>query len=77
MLFSNGVEHSTKEFGRLSNVKYIDSSSRFQLKTRSEYNKQFAHIYAKRLNGMRSLLHEKAKEKWGKYQINSSIIFNN
>lgn len=69
MLFpsENSFKHSENGFQRLSTVKFTDNSERFQLKERkTDYSKQFAHIYARRLDQMRPLLAEKAKEKWGK-----------
>lgn len=68
MLFphENSVKLSKDEFVRLSTVKYVNSSERFQLtEKKNDYSKQFAHIYARRLDQMRPLLHKKAVEKWG------------
>lgn len=69
MLFpSESSQNATKnEFQRLSTAKFHDSSDRFQMKEkRADYSKQFAHIYARRLDQMRPLLTQKALEKWGK-----------
>lgn len=55
----------SSEFRRLTTMKYIDTSKRFQLKNKRDYSKQFAHIYARRLEQMRPLLMKKAHEKWG------------
>lgn len=70
MLFSseNSIKQTKDDFQRLSTVKFVDSSVRFQLKEKkSDYSRQYAHIYGQRLNQMRPLLHAKAAEKWGKY----------
>lgn len=69
MLFPDDeyCQKSDNGFARAPNHKFTDSSERFTLKTRMDYQKQFAHIYSRRLNEMRSLLTEKAIEKWGKY----------
>lgn len=64
MIFSNENHRSGDDFKRLS-VKYEDSSKRFQLQTKSDYSKQYAHIYAARLNEMRELLTQCARDKWG------------
>lgn len=69
MLFpnENSVKKTKDEFQRLSTVEFNDSSQRFQMKEHQmDFNKQFAHIYARRLDQMRPLLGDKAKEKWGK-----------
>lgn len=69
MLFpnENSVKKSKDEFERLTTLKYVDSSDRFKLKeTKNDYSKQFAHIYARRLDQMRPLLTQKARKKWGK-----------
>lgn len=73
MLFPNEnyAKNSKDEFQRLTTLKYVDSSDRFQFKERkADYSKQFAHIYSKRLDQMRPLLTKKAIEKWGKEIIN-------
>lgn len=69
MLFPDDkyCQKSENGFARAPNHKFTDSSERFTLKTRMDYQKQFAHIYSRRLNEMRLLLTEKAIEKWGKY----------
>lgn len=69
MLFPNdeNIQNSTNEFKRLSSVKFKDSSERFQLKSRLDYNKQFSHIYSVRLQEMRPLLAERATQKWGNF----------
>lgn len=72
MLFpaESSVNKTKDEFRRLSTVKFHSSSERFQLKeNKNDYSKQFAHIYARRLDQMRPLLTEKALEKWGKQII--------
>lgn len=68
MIFSDGKSVSTPKdgFKRLDTVKYTNLSQRFCFKAKNDYTKQFAHIYANRLNSMRDLLTEKAIEKWGK-----------
>ncbi|XP_031618741.1 DNA polymerase delta small subunit isoform X2 [Contarinia nasturtii] len=73
MLFSNenSIKKTTDNYQRLSTATFVDSSVRFQLKDKkTDYSKQFAHIYAQRLDQMRPLLQAKAAEKWGdKYPI--------
>ncbi|XP_055302693.1 DNA polymerase delta subunit 2 isoform X2 [Sitodiplosis mosellana] len=73
MLFpsENSIKKSIDEFQRLSTAKYAESSKRFQLtEKKTDYSKQFAHIYSRRLEQMRPLLMQKSSEKWGdKYQI--------
>lgn len=69
MLFPNEtiVEHPENGFQRLSTVKFRDSSKRFKLQEiKTDYTKQFAHIYARRLDQMRPLIEAKSIEKWGK-----------
>lgn len=76
MLFPNekSKKLSKDEFHRLSSTKFDNSSQRFQMKEKkSDYSKQFAHIYAHRLDQMRPLIHEKATEKWGKFVIEPSL----
>lgn len=71
MLFpsENSVKKSNEEFHRLSTVKYVESSKRFQLnEKKTDYSKQFAHIYSRRLEQMRPLLMQRAIEKWGEYE---------
>lgn len=68
MLFPNEttIKHSDNDFERLSTVKFRDSSQRFKLLyMQTDYSKQFAHIYARRLEQMRPLLEAKSIEKWG------------
>lgn len=67
MIFPNEIysNRSAGDFKRLS-VKYEDLSKRFQFQTKNDYSKQYAHIYAARLNEMRELLTHRAKDKWGK-----------
>lgn len=67
MLFPNdeNLQSSTTGFERTSNHKFKDASARFTVGAGIDYQKQFAHIYSKRLNEMRPLLAEKATEKWG------------
>lgn len=66
MLFSDvdNLNRSCDNYKRLS-VKYEDLSKRFQFQTKNDYSKQYAHIYAARLNEMRALLTQRAKDKWG------------
>lgn len=66
MLFpdDNLCSKNENEFKRLT-VNFVDSSDRFQLKSQTDYSKQFCHIYASRLREMRQLLAEKAEKKWG------------
>lgn len=71
MLFPN--ETTTKQCGndfeRLSTVEFGDSSKRFRLlDMQTDYGKQYAHIYARRLDQMRPLLEAKSIEKWGLYK---------
>lgn len=75
MIFSNETHtnRSEDEFKRLS-VKYEDLSKRFQFQTKNDYSKQYAHIYAARLNEMRDLLTQRATDKWGTLFL---IIFSN
>lgn len=71
MLFpnENSIKRTKEEFQRLSTIKYAESSKRFQLNgKKTDYSKQFAHIYSNRLEQMRPLLQQKAVEKWGEYQ---------
>lgn len=49
-------------------VSYKDTSDRFKFTSRSDYSKQFAHIYASRLSEMRDLLTLSVEKKWGKYR---------
>lgn len=64
MLFPNDKPGRNEDFKRLS-VRHHDGSSRFLFHTKSDYSKQFAHIYASRLNEMRGLLAERVTAKWG------------
>lgn len=48
-------------------VPFEDTSDRFKFNSQNDYSKQFAHIYASRLQQMRGLLAERCKEKWGQY----------
>lgn len=75
MLFSNEntINRSDDDFKRLS-VKYEDLSKRFQFQTIKDYSKQFAHIYAARLNEMRELLTQRAREKWGTSLIWMALV---
>lgn len=66
---SNGFERSTKSI-------FKDSSERFTVKSRMDYQKQFSHIYSNRLSEMRPLLTEKAVEKWGKYMFKEHFLLN-
>lgn len=60
------VQLSDNDLERLSTVKFCDSSKRFKfLEMQTDYTKQFAHIYARRLDQMRPLLEAKSVEKWG------------
>lgn len=64
--YENSIKNSKDEFKRLSTVEYVESSKRFHLNgKKTDYSKQFAHIYSKRLEQMRPLLNQKAVEKWG------------
>lgn len=69
MLFPNETptkQQSGNDFKRLSTVKFDDASKRFKLfDIQTDYSKQFAHIYARRLDQMRPLLEAKSIEKWG------------
>lgn len=69
MLFPSDkyLNSSSNGFERAANSIFKDSSERFTVKSRIDYQKQFAHIYSKRLTEMRPLLAEKVYEKWGKY----------
>lgn len=66
MIFSNENDSHqlAVDFKRLS-VEYEDLSKRFQFQTKNDYSKQYAHIYAARLNKMRELLTHCANDKWG------------
>lgn len=66
MLFSEAAQDPSAELIRPTDVKYSDCSMRFKLKAKFDYSKQYAHIYAKRLDEMRPLLHERVTVKWGK-----------
>lgn len=68
MLFQSEISQNPENFKRLS-IKYVNCSDRFKLQSNTDYTKQFAHLYAKRLNEMRSLLTNKINEKWGKYAM--------
>lgn len=73
MLFPNEAtaKRSGNDFERLSSVEFTDSSNRFKLLYKqTDYGKQFAHIYARRLDQMRPLLEAKSIEKWGLYKSN-------
>lgn len=50
---------------------YKDLSSTFQLKD-INYRRQFAHIYAHRLEQMKDVLFDKIQQKWG---INILLLF--
>lgn len=67
MLFPNdeNLRNSANGFERTSNHKFKDASERFTLGSGTDYQKQYSHIYSRRLNEMRPLLAEKATEKWG------------
>lgn len=75
MLFSNEIDsnRSGDDFKRLS-VKYEDLSKRFHFQTKNDYSKQYAHIYATRLNDMRGLLTQRARDKWGTSLISMYFI---
>lgn len=66
MLFAETTQDPNLELSRLTDVKYSDCSMRFKLKAKSDYSKQYAHIYAKRLDELRPLLLERVAKKWGK-----------
>lgn len=69
MLFENEILHNHEnEFKRLS-INYVNCSDRFKLQSNTDYTKQFAHLYSKRLNEMRPLLTNRIQEKWGKVSI--------
>ncbi|KAM4748117.1 DNA polymerase delta subunit 2 [Rhinophrynus dorsalis] len=51
-------------FTRVSNKCYSNCSKGFQLGERS-FTRQYAHIYATRLQQMRPLLEERARQRWG------------
>lgn len=62
------IKQTKDDFQRLSSVKFRDSSERFKLyEIQTDYTKQYAHIYARRLDQMRPLLEAKSIEKWGMY----------
>lgn len=52
-----------REYSRLS-CEYQDNMERFRFERHNDYSKQFAHIYASRLEQMRNLLTERVKAKW-------------
>lgn len=61
--------------GKLTEVKYTrpecafcDLSQRFTLADRT-FNRQYASFYCARYNAARSILEERAKEKWGKLKV--------
>lgn len=68
MLFpeDNLVNISDKDYKRLI-VDYKNGSERFRFKSKTDYSKQFAHIYASRLREMRQLMTDRVKEEWGKF----------
>lgn len=66
MLFSEAAQDPRVGLNRPTDIKYSDCSMRFKLRAKSGYSKQYAHIYAKRLDEMRPLLVERVTEKWGK-----------
>jgi hypothetical protein len=72
-LLSNPNDHSQKEFAR-SNLDYENLSDRFKLKTRN-FGRQFAHLYAERLQTMRSSITNAAKKKWGGFSHFSFSAF--
>lgn len=47
-------------------VPFEDTSDRFKFQNPNDYSKQFAYIYASRLQQLRGLLTDRCKEKWGK-----------
>lgn len=55
-------------FERLA-APFVDRSERFSDQTQVHYTKQFAPIYASRLEQMRDLLTQKCIQKWGKSNI--------
>lgn len=57
-------------FSRKLCSQYQDESQRFRYERHNDYSKQFAHIYASRLEQMRVLLTERVNAKWGsKYPL--------
>lgn len=56
---------------------YVDRSSRFSDSTQVHYSKQFAPIYASRLDQMRGLLTQKCIDKWGECALRLRIKFYN
>lgn len=59
------INSNDEEYKRLT-ISYENTSNRFELGGKTNYSKQFAHIYASRLNETRELLKQKVKQKWGK-----------
>lgn len=59
-----------KEYSRKLCSRYENESDRFRFERHNDYSKQFAHIYASRLEQMRGLLTNKVNAKWGtKYPL--------
>lgn len=58
------TKHNGETYKRLE-AKFEDGSSKYMFKSKNDYSKQFAHIYASRLGQMRPLLAQLATEKWG------------
>lgn len=63
---SNSVNKSNESLDiERHSVNYVDCSNRFYNVSR-DFSKQYAHIYASRLNTFRNILEKIAQEKWSK-----------
>lgn len=64
------ISSGDQEYSRKLCSQYQDESARFRFERHNDYSKQFAHIYASRLEQMRGLLTERVHAKWGsKYPL--------
>lgn len=54
-----------QEYTRKLCASYKDESERFRFERHNDYSKQFAHIYASRLEQMRGLLTDRVRAQWG------------
>lgn len=73
--YSNGslkgspVEFNSEIALKRKEVRYENHSKRF-LCLKRDFKKQFAHIYAGRLNALKSRLISSSSAKWGNWQVN-------
>ena len=72
-LFVKSGKEKPETFER-KQAEYRDLSKKF-INTKSDYSKQFSHIYSARLTELREALIPRVKAKWGMF-INSSFVDN-